>query len=47
MRKRRRELAVMAGRRSAVDNKYTLIHVEFEVLVEYPNREFKGKQLTS
>lgn len=46
MRKKRREVAVMAGR-TAVDNNYTLVYVEFEMPVEYPNREFKGRQLTS
>lgn len=37
----------MAGRRMAVDNKYSLGHVEIEVPVEYPNREFKGRPWSS
>lgn len=38
---------IMEGRRAAVNDKYTLGHVEFQVLVEYPNRESKRMTLSS
>ena len=45
--RRRKGLAVMEGKRAALDDKCTLGHVEFEVPVEYPNRESKRRLLSS